>query len=286
MEGVNLPNGTRAGHALAWSGAGAAVLALLVALAYLVLTRLPGGYEVASFKLLRGDALWWLCQWLFAAIALCAVLHYFRYGPKDMRPRGPEDRVLWWWWVERVIHWVCATAFTVLLVSGVQLFLTGGGLPGATTRLMRSLHVGEPYLASGGVLFLLWFREAVPRRYDSAWVRHLGGYFGHKGHLPAGKFNAGQKFWFWVASLTSIAMAVTGYRLQYTYTRFDAEYYPQLLIHLGAAIVFLATISVHIYLSIIAVKGSLWGMLSGSIGRTGARALHSEADELKASRAG
>lgn len=33
--------------------------------------------------------------------------------------------------------------------------------------------------------------------YDKAWVRKMGGQLGQKGEIPAGRFNAGQKMFYW-----------------------------------------------------------------------------------------
>ena len=56
----------------------------------------------------------------------------------------------------------------------------------------------------------LWLEDAIFQAYDKDWVRKLGGYLGHKGHVPAGRFNAGQKMFYWFTAAFGIIMSVTG----------------------------------------------------------------------------
>lgn len=259
------------------------LLAIVVA-EYAVMPWLIQGWEEEAYLLLKQDTLLHTALAVLAAIAGGALLHYMKFGPRDMRPESPADEILWWSKLERLLHWVFVTMVILLVVSGVQLFLAGGGLPDAITRLMRSLHFNELFVLFGLLLFVLWFPEALPRRYDARWLLHSGGYLGFKGHLKAGKFNAGQKTWFWLYMFCGTAMVLTGHQLQNTYSRLDPPYYPILVVHLAAATVFLASMVLHIYLSVIVVRGAMAGMVRGRIGRHAAERHHSEASPLKTGR--
>ena len=54
---------------------------------------------------------------------------------------------------------------------------------------------------------LLWFRDAAFESYDREWVRKMGGYLGHKGEVPAGRFNAGQKMFYWYSGIAGAIMS-------------------------------------------------------------------------------
>src|SRR3546814_5078421 len=58
-----------------------------------------------------------------------------------------------------------------------------------------------------GLLFMivLWLKDNLPNRYDAAWIKAGGGFFG-KGHPDAGRFNAGQKLIFWSVVLFGLAL--------------------------------------------------------------------------------
>jgi len=261
--------------------AGVAFLLAIGVVEYAVMPWVIQGWEEGAYWLLKKDTLLHTALAVLAAIAAGALLHYMKFGSRDVRPEGPADEILWWSKLERLFHWIFVPVVILLLVSGVQIFLAGGGLPDATTRLMRRLHFNELFVLFGLILFVLWFPEALPRRYDARWLLRSGGYLGFKGHLKAGKFNAGQKIWFWLYVFFGTAMVLTGHQLQYNYSRLDPPYYPLLVVHLVAATVFLASMVLHIYLSVIVVRGALAGMVRGRIGRHAAKRHHSEARLLK-----
>ncbi|HKI98972.1 MAG TPA: cytochrome b/b6 domain-containing protein [bacterium] len=257
-------------------------IALLAALSWLIQRLL---LWLAAREDTLGDAWAWvyfhlgpLTGMALATIVVLATMHRLRFGGKDARPLDRNDTVSWWSLTERVLHWVCLASFLVLLVTGVELYLAGPGLPSPLTRQMRTLHSADVFIASGGLLFLLWVRDALPRRYDLRWLRHLGGYLGYLAPLPAGRFNAGQKLWFWAATLTGITMAVSGLELQYRFSRMDDGYVTLLVLHLIAAAGFLCALTVHVYLAVLVVRGALPGMVHGRVGRAAALRLHSRAD--------
>ena len=61
--------------------------------------------------------------------------------------------------------------------------------------------------------------EGVARTsYDKIWVRRKGGYLGHKGEVPAGRFNAGQKMFYWYTTAFGIIISVSGVVLIYKFS--------------------------------------------------------------------
>ncbi len=222
-----------------------------------------------------------------AAFVLLAALHRWLHGRDDIRPQGPGDGVRWWSPAERTLHWLLVLCFAVLLVTGIYLYDAGGGLPSPLTRSVRDWHFGEGFMGVGALLFLRWFRDAIPRRYDLRWLAAGGGYLRRRpgaAPLPAGRFNGGQKLWFWLQSLAGITMALTGYELQHGYSRFDEGYLTVLTVHLVSAALFLWVLTVHIYLAVIGMRGALRGMVRGWVGRSQAARLHPFAEALAAPR--
>ena len=259
---------------------GTAILLVIGFSQYALMPWAIEGWEAEAYLLLDEDTLLHTALAVLTAIAAGAVLHYLKYGPRDARPTNRGDEIVWWSRLERSLHWVFAMTAVLLIVTGVQIFLAGGGLPDAITRFMLGLHFNELFVPFGFLLAILWLPEALPRCYDAWWLLHFGGYLGFKGSLKAGKFNAGQKIWFWIYVICGTAMMLTGHQLQYSYSRLDPPFYPILVIHLAAAVVFLAAIFLHIYLSVIVVRGALAGMVHGKIGRRAAEHNHSEAGLL------
>ena len=259
---------------------GAVLLLAIGAVEYVLMLRLLDGWAYDAFYLLKNDRLLQTALAIGGALIVGAVLHFFFFGTKDLRPRNSADAITWWSRLERVLHWAFVAAALLLVITGIVLYFSRTGLPTSTARLMRRWHFNWVFAVLGAVVFLRWYREALPRRYDLAWLRHFGGYLGFKGHLKAGKFNAGQKLWFWIYTSCGMLMGLTGYQLQTYFSRMDPEYYPYLTVHLGAAILFLVAMIMHIYLAVIAVRGALGGMIGGRISRRGALREHSEATPL------
>lgn len=261
-----------------WIAGGVVLLGAGIGLVHEGLTALIGIEEAAAhiwFAVYLDVG--WATTIVLGAIVVLAALHLWLHGREDIRPRGPADRLHWWSALERTVHWALVLSFAVLLVTGVEMYVAGPGLPSPLTRTMRAWHVGEPFMVLGALLFLRWYRDAMPRRYDWHWLAHLGGYLRRREPLPAGRFNAGQKLWFWLEAVGGLVMAMTGYELEHHVSRFDPGYLTLLGLHLAAAGLFLTVLAVHFYLAVVGVRGALGGMVHGTVGRQGAHRLHSEA---------
>ena len=200
--------------------------------------------------------------------------HYITIGSMSFDHSGKQ--VCCYSLFVRVIHWCAALSFSLLVITGLMIVfasLLGGGAIGI---LGRNIHLISAIIFAGSALFMLliWIKDMLPARYDLKWIIIMGGYLSKDlKPVPAGKFNAGQKMWFWLATLGGGVMAVTGYYLycfpgDINIARLSA------IIHnfLGAAMV--ALFLVHLYMSIIAIKGSLYSMIDGYKSEAELKILH------------
>lgn len=182
---------------------------------------------------------------------------------------------------ERSVHWVASVTFVVLLLTGLALsypslyWLTAilGGGPTA-----RALHpwVGLLFTGSAGAMLVLWFRHMLMRPEDWRWLRSLKSYAVHdrEGVPPTGKYNGGQKLFFWTQCIAALVFLVTGFPLW-----FPAGFGRELLS--GARFLhYLATVggglflTLHIYLGTVAYPGTARGMLRGTVTRGWAQLHH------------
>ncbi len=209
-------------------------------------------------------------------IILAATAHYFKYGPKDMHSKDKTDQIPWWSLLERLGHGILVISFLYLLFSGIILstepYRTEQGFLGLIWKIH---HMGIPFTLGLVLVIVLWFKHALPKAYDREWLRHLGGYLGYKGSLKAGRFNAGQKFWFWVMLVGGITLIVTGINME------SLEQGTELrnilvIVHLIAASTMLMMFALHLYLSVFAVKGILRSMWDGKKSKVAALKYHSE----------
>ena len=203
------------------------------------------------------------------------LLHYIIIGAKHFDHDGPD--VLFFPAFTRLVHWVAATAFSLLVITGLMVIF--GKLIGGGTFVMtgRSVHLVSAlvFAVTAVFMFLIWLKDMLPMPCDIAWLFILGGYLSQKKRpIPAAKFNAGQKMWFWLATVGGGVMAYTGWYL-YTFKATTDQLRIMVMIHnfLGAALV--ALFLVHLYMSLFAISGSIRSMITGYKPREEVEILHS-----------
>jgi formate dehydrogenase subunit gamma len=176
---------------------------------------------------------------------------------------------------ERFVHWMTATCFVVLAVSGANITFGRPLLlplmsPEAFTAWSEWAKYAHNYLSfpfTLGVIliFLMWIAGNIPNRIDLQWLRRGGGMVGHD-HPPAYRFNGGQKLIYWIVVLGGGAMAVSGYVLIFPFygtsieTMQDAE-----MIHGVIAMLFIAAMLGHIYIGTIGMEGAFEAMGRGTV---------------------
>ncbi len=137
--------------------------------------------------------------------------HYMIIGPKVFPHDGKKIQAFSLY--NRVIHQVAAVSFIVIVPTGFVIVFGdffGGGM---FVRLCKNLHgiFTIPFAIVVIPMFLMWLKEAIFNFDDVKWMMIVGGYLSkEKKPIPAGKFNAGQKMWYWIATLGGMVMVITG----------------------------------------------------------------------------
>jgi len=126
--------------------------------------------------------------------------------------------------IERFAHWLTATSFVVLALSGLNLVigvdylmpLIGKELFAQLTLWGKIAHnfLGFSFLVGIALMFILWVWHNIPHPRDVVWFAKGGGIIGI-GHPTAAKFNAGQKIIFWVTILGGISLGMSGFALMF-----------------------------------------------------------------------
>lgn len=189
--------------------------------------------------------------------------------------------------VERGVHWVVGLSFVALLLSGLafshpRLFwlttLFGGG------QAARVLHpwIGMAFALSAVAMVLLWARDMGVDAEDRAWLRAIRHYAVHdRDNVPAaGKYNGGQKLFFWGMALLAAAYIVSGLvlwkpgGLPGLGPLYGTPVNVMRLVHYAATILGGLLLVVHVYLGTVAYPGTLGAMLHGTVTRAWARLHH------------
>lgn len=214
------------------------------------------------------------------AIAIIAVLvafsaHYMVVGPKHFDHHS--GKVYAFSKYVRLVHLIAAISWVILVPTGVIMMwgdLFGGGF---FVRLMKNLHGIATILFAISIvpMFLMWGKRMLLSLYDIKWMMIVGGYLSKiKNPVPAGKFNAGQKAWFWVAMLGGFVMILTGAAMYFL--NFNTPVLSSVfgltqvevlrlaaIVHNIIGIVCAVFLLVHIYMAVFAIKGAIHSIITG-----------------------
>jgi formate dehydrogenase subunit gamma len=193
---------------------------------------------------------------------------------------------------ERFVHWLTASCFIVLALSGLNitfgkpLLLPLLGPEGFTTwsELAKYAHnfISFPFTIGVVLVFLIWLAGNIPNSADIEWFKRGGGIVGDD-HVPAGHFNGGQKMIYWLVVLGGGTSAATGYLLLFPFygTGISGMQTAE-VVHATVAMLFIAVMLGHIYIGTIGMEGAVEAMGEGSVDVNWAKQHHSLwlADEM------
>lgn len=213
------------------------------------------------------------------------VLFYLTRGQVKLESGFSGRKIVRFNGVERFVHWLTATCFLILAISGVNvtfgkallLPLIGPSAFSTWSELAKYSHnfLSFPFTIGVVLIFLMWIGSNIPNGRDVEWVKRGGGIIG-KDHPPAGHFNAGQKMIYWIVVLGGGASAVTGYLLLFPFygTGISGMQLAQ-IIHSVVAMLFIAAMLGHIYIGSIGMEGAFEAMGEGSVDVNWAKQHHS-----------
>jgi formate dehydrogenase subunit gamma len=186
---------------------------------------------------------------------------------------------------ERFAHWMTATCFIILAISGLNITFGRPLLlplmsPEAFTAWSEWAKYAHNYLSfpfTIGVIliFFMWIAGNIPNRVDVEWFRRGGGIVGHD-HPPAYRFNGGQKMVYWIVVLGGSAVAVSGYVLMFPFYGTSIQNMQAAeIVHGVVAMLFVAAMLGHIYIGTIGMEGAFEAMGTGTVDLNWAKEHHS-----------
>ena len=196
----------------------------------------------------------------------------------------PEDEVQRYNFAERAYHWINAIAYTYLMLTGLALFtplaywlayVLGGP---ATIRYWHP-WIGLIYLATIFWMHRMWKRDMQKIPEDEQWSKNLRAYAENRDEVmpPQGRFNAGQKQFWWVMLYCTFILLITGI-IMWIPEKMPRELHWVLpitvFIHSATALITIAAFIIHVYMSIWVTPGSVKAMVEGHVSTTWARTHH------------
>ena len=209
--------------------------------------------------------------------------------------------------LERFGHWLLASSFIVLAITGLaSLFgrvalipLFGKEAFASYAWVGKWVHnnISWAFILALVWVFLFWVLHNLPSRTDINWILKGGGLFTKHSHPPAKKFNAGQKLIFWSVIVLGSSIATTGVALLFPFefhlfehtfgvlNKFGVdlpttllpheEMQLALLWHAIVSFVLMAIIIAHIYIGSVGMEGAYDAMGTGQVEKQWAKEHHS-----------
>jgi formate dehydrogenase subunit gamma len=195
-----------------------------------------------------------------------------------------EELIVRYTFAERINHWFGALTYIYLMMTGLAFWspylfwlaaIVGGG------TIARSWHpwVGLLFTASLLWTFKEWHGDMQVDDGDRAWAKAMPDYIQNKDENlpPAGRFNFGQKLFFWGMIYSIILLLLSGVCLWYTEAlpwsvRFLR--YAAVLVHASVAMITIGLFLIHVYMSTVLEEGSFASMIHGTVTRAWAWTFH------------
>jgi formate dehydrogenase subunit gamma len=188
-----------------------------------------------------------------------------------------EELIVRYSFADRANHWFGALAYIYLIMTGLAfwspyLFWMAAVVGGGPTARLCNPWVGLIFAASFSWSFKEWRRDMVADDSDRAWAKAIPHYIKNEDEqVPAaGRFNYGQKLYFWGMVYSTILLILSGAALWYTEAlpwNFRYLRYAAILVHASVALITIGLFLIHVYMSTIMEEGSFGSMITGNVTR-------------------
>jgi formate dehydrogenase subunit gamma len=238
-----------------------------------------------TWRQIRNGPITFYGGWLVVAVALILAAIYFAKGPVKVHDKPTGRMIERFTLAERWAHWVMGISFVTLGITGlIMLFgkhvllpVVGYTLFAWLSSLAKNLHnfVAPLFAVSLVVFIVMYIRDNLPKAYDFGWFLKAPGFFAGK-HIASGRFNAGEKVWFWGGVVVlSLALVASGAILLFpNFDQVRATMQLASIVHMTAAVLVISASLGHIYLGTIGVEGAYQAMRTGFVDEVWAKSHH------------
>jgi len=241
----------------------------------------PGGKDWRDFWRETSP---WVGGGFIGGMLLLLVLFYLIRGKVPIEGGRSGETITRFNGVDRFAHWLTATTFIVLAITGLNIAygrallmpLIGPEAFATFSEWAKLAHnfLSFPFVAGIVLMFVLWVKDNIPSRLDAEWFLAGGGVVGHR-HAHSRRFNGGQKFIFWSVLILGLAIATTGYILMFPFTVTDmAGMQLSHILHSVLSMIMISIILAHIYIGSVGMEGAFEAMGSGEVDLNWAEAHH------------
>ena len=224
--------------------------------------------------------------WLVVLVLVAILAFYFVFGAVKLQGKPAGRLVRRFSTVDQVVHWSVAISFCILGLSGlIMLFgkhvllpIIGYTLFAWLTSLGKNLHnfVAPFFIVSIIAMVVLYARHNLPKLYDLNFLLNAFNVMARGKHVPSGKFNGGEKVWFW-GGVVVLSVIVSWSGVILLFPNFDqtrAVMQDAWIVHATAALLYISISFGHMYLGTIGLEGSYQAMRTGYVDETWAKEHH------------
>ena len=220
---------------------------------------------------------------LVGTIALLA-LAYFIIGRVRIAEGRSGKKILRFKAFERFSHWLTAVSFVVLGLTGLNITfgkilllpLIGPEAFASVSQAAKYVHNFTSFAFVAGLILIavIFFRDNLFEKVDAEWLKQGGGFIKSK-HVPAGRFNPGEKLVYWLSVVAGVAVSASGFLLLFPFYATDiAGMQIAQVVHAVVAVLFIALILGHIYIGTLGMEGAFEAMGTGEVDLNWAKEHH------------
>jgi len=254
--------------------------------------------EGDSWRAFKNGPLSQFGGWALAAIIVLLVIFRLTRGQIKVESGLSGQTVERFNAVERATHWLTASSFVVLALSGLNVMygkyvllpILGPSAFASLTYYGKLAHnyLGFAFMVGVALMFVMWVRHNMIDGTDLKWVAGGGGFIGKGNHPPAKRFNFGQKCIFWIVVLGGLTLSLSGLALIFPFEitpwaktfaflnifgfGLPTELTPlmetqlSVLWHSGVSMAMIAVIIAHIYIGTpLGMEGAIDAVASGQV---------------------
>jgi formate dehydrogenase subunit gamma len=186
--------------------------------------------------------------------------------------------------VERLNHWFGALTYSYCLLTGLAfwtpyLFWMAAIVGGGPTARFWHPWFGIFFTVSQFLMFMHWSTDMEIDSDDRAWAGNIKYYIENDDDKlpPVGRFNWGQKLYFWGMVFSTILLLLSGFVLWYVAEvpwNFHLLRYIAILVHASVALITIGLFLIHVYMSTLLELGSFGTMIHGTATRAWSWTFH------------
>lgn len=254
--------------------------------------------EGEAWRSLRNGPLTVGGLWLLGGMVVALMLFYLVRGRIRIDSGRSGVMVQKFNGFERFAHWLLASSFIVLALTGLNLLygryvllpLIGPEYFAALTQIGKYIHNYSGFVFISGLVLttIVWAPFNIFRWRDWVWLSMAGGFLKRNVHPPAKRFNGGQKILFWLVTWAGVGLATTGVvllipdsmplfstvfhgvntvvgtALPTDLTPFQEAQLAE-LVHATIALLAIALVLAHTYIGTIGMQGAFGAVSSGMV---------------------